>query len=250
MKSNVEGQSVEIPWSTGQVLYQNLAPNTEPTKEDGQTLGPGRWCLSPRSTVPFVEIAVARFGIRTLSWGEVLEVPEKSHGAMKNASFHGGDAIMTAVGTHASAPQRPACVTIPADVKLDETGTFYITRKVDARTARRIYLVNAGGTAPDAPGFFAVNVTHQAPARSDAFAPGTGAATSAQGLTEAHLVTFFAHMIPMGIGAGDILDTLGRSLAELRPMAFRDLLFASWLKVEGDNNSWTTTSDTFFVLEY
>jgi len=246
----VRKDAPQIPWHSGEVIFRRVAPFSAPDGGGGQ-IGAGRWNLSPRSTVPFVNVKLGKSGTRVLTWGEVVDVPDDERAGIASASFHQGDIILEATGTNASAPTRPACITIPANVVLvDDGGPTYRTGPLDVRMARRAYLAMPAGIAPAAPASVIYTVNHRGPERGNAFAPGTLAATSEGVLVDSVPLSTFGTLLPLGIGSGRFLDTLGRSFPEVRPMAFRDWLEVQLGQALGDAANFTPAADTLFVVEY
>ena len=90
-----------IPFRVGQLVAKNV-PAGAPVN---LTVGPGRWCLHARSTVPFVTLGNPQLGEREITWGDSFEVPDGQAARITNTSAHAGDIHLAAQGTGAgSAP--------------------------------------------------------------------------------------------------------------------------------------------------
>ena len=237
-----------IPWNGGTVRFD--AVPAQDFLKDGSQLGPGRWALHPRSTVPYVRIDVGRASVREFTWGEVYEVPE-AYGRVFNASFHAGDIILSAVPRQSQAPHRPAGLTVPAFLRVSTltVPASIETRVIDVRHARRVFLVNPLATTPQ--GGLNFEVIHTAPTRGIQFAPGTGAASKNE-LVEAHSAFTFARMLAVGIGAGENRDNTAANstLPENRPQAVLDTLQVRFPQAEAIAAGFGLDADAFFLLEY
>lgn len=238
----------EVPRVFGEVVYKRCEPGK--LIEGAGALGPGRWALHPRSTVPFVEIRVGSTAPRVFSWGEVYEIPRGHKGQVLNASYHRGDIILSAVAPGSSAPARPASITVPCAWTTDAVTNT--SSELDTRLARRAYLVNPAAISP-LPAGLPLNIHYAAELRGDFVPTGAVAAVPASGrLPYAYTVAGFGAMIALGIGAGENLDTaaVGRTLPDTRPMALLDHLYVTMLVVDAGPAGYGVTSPTFFVVEY
>lgn len=239
---------MNIPFRLGVVVEKNLAP----LAESRSTVGPGRWCLHARSTIPFVSLTNPQMGGREITWGDSFEVPDGQAFRITNTSAHAGDVHLAAMGTGAgAAPRAPSAVTIPA--AFVAVGNTYVSRWIDTRTARRVFLCLPGL----AQGNITATFEHQAPERGSPYGPGTSALTppNVGTVVVARLCELYAEMVPAGIGSGQNLDTGGASLPELRPHALLDRARASLVAAEVDPLGFNTAPgpsliNAFYVLEY
>lgn len=104
--------------------------------------GGGVYSLNKRSNVPFITIRGASGFIKTISWGEIAEVPKGQNFVVQNASYHGGD-IFLSYGEDAC--NRPSRVSIPVQYERASqvaAGLFYYRAlfPCDTRAAKRAYL--------------------------------------------------------------------------------------------------------------
>lgn len=219
------------------------------------TLAAGRWALATQSTLPFVEVA-ADGRAAVVTWGHVVEVPEGCAAQVTNKSFHEGDAVF--VRCDGSPPRPPSAITLQAGWRLegDEEDGTWITRQVDVRTARRVYLWIASLSTS---GSVQWTRTHRAfeigrPNWDLSLAALANNGVVIEGVTTA---TFHAPL-PCGIGSGQHLDTAapGRTLQAVCPHALRDTVQVSapaadlaavgFEEEEGSG----IYADSFFVVEY
>lgn len=234
---------LEEPPFQGEAVYSNVIAQS---KAKGQLLGPGRWALHSRSTVPFVRVNCGAVGTRNLTWGEIYEVPPGHYGQVINGSFHDGDIILAQTGC-CTAPPRPARITIAALIFEEENRN--ITNWVDTRMARRAYLaIHPVGHAFE--GGFTYSVLQQAPTQGAPISP-TGSASKNGGvLTMNRAVVQPLEEWPLGFGSGEYLDTGGKSVPELRPMSFLDRARVFVAKAKAIEIGFVAATDAFFVLEY
>ncbi len=243
---------VVIPWEQGEVSYRGLPPFQGPRAGSG-TLGPGRWVLTARSTIPFVSVKWGQ-GSRTLTWGEAVEIPSgESGGQVLSASYHPGDAHFAAVGDGwGFTAFRPASVTIPAQIFQVPASpapvVIWRTIQVDTRLARRAYLWLAVTAGADLP--WKVYLSGE---RSLVAGPSTITATGKAGVTDyTQTAVGYANSIPLGFGAGQNREPAPglNSLPELRAMALLDWAFVEFTAADAAVAGISETSDAFFTLEY
>ena len=123
-----------------------VEPNN--TSEPTQSISTGRYSLSARSNVPFVQLQGAGGFVKAFTWGEIVEVPDGEICVIKNVSFHGGDIVLNAGCDY---DNRPARITVPVSlVDFDVGGTDYVTGvfPADVRCARRAYCTVQGSVSP------------------------------------------------------------------------------------------------------
>lgn len=239
-----------VPMSLGESLHKNLAPNATST----QFLAPGRWTLSPRSTVPYAKVDIPRLGGRPVTWGHTIEVPEDNQGVVVNASAHTGDVVLDAVGTGlAFAGMPPATVTIPARFVAQNVGfTLWRSTLVDTRRARAAYLwmdlsqLVANGTQLN------LTIAYQARERGAAFSPGSQAATTGTLIYQYTTNGPSGNGFPLGFGSGQLREVApgNNNLAELRAMALLDSLYVEIDSLVPGNPGFSNVIDSFITLEY
>lgn len=117
----------------------------QPQSESNLRLGEGVYSLSSKSNLPYVEFLGAGGYQKTISWGEVAEVPCGEMVTVRNASFHAGDLFINAGLEPYPMPQR---ITVPVRMTRQDGGEFGISfsriNEVDTRRARRAYLALEG----------------------------------------------------------------------------------------------------------
>lgn len=104
--------------------------------------GGGCYSLNKRSNVPYVTIRGASGYLKTISWGEIAEVPKGQNFVVQNASYHGGDIILN-FGEDAC--NRPSRISVPVSYARSlevSAGQFYWRADFpcDVRAAKRAYL--------------------------------------------------------------------------------------------------------------
>jgi hypothetical protein len=213
---------------------------------DKAQLGPGKWALHSRSTVPFARVACGAVGSRDLTWGEIYEVPAGHFGMVSNASFHQGDIIFAETGGD-TAPERPGRVTVPARIRAGAETTQ--TDWVDTRLARRVYL--AATPLQAVQGGFSYTVLLQAPTQGEPVSPTATAALQGGGVVVfTRAVVQPLEVWPLGFASGEYLDTAGKSYPELRPMALLDRLRVRLTKNTAGALGFVAGLDAFYILEY
>lgn len=237
-----------IPWSLGDAVYKNVQPNNAA----GGNLGPGRWAVHTRTTIPFVKVGYAR-GERVLSWGETIEiVAGESAGQIMNASHHAGDIYMAAIGSGVGFTSfRPAAVTISCAISaITGPPATQRTSVVDTRLARRVYLWlnNANGAAP-----VPYTITLVAANRGLGAAPGSTAATTKAGNpTYTQSAIGYANGISLGLGSGQQREVAPgvNTLPELRPMALLDYAYIDFAEPDATLAGITSAMDAYWTVEY
>lgn len=207
-----------VPGYQGEIQFSSVEPLKPPEK--GPTLPGGLWCLSPRSTIPFIDVKLSRGGWKRLTWGEALFIEQGNFGAVQSASYHKGDIVLTGLGEGSQPLARPAQITVPCTLTQGQDNTR--GSDVDVRLARTIYLCRPNGFAYA--GDYQVSVFARAESRGTAFTPGTQDASI--GLTE-HTYTVHSQQgqLPMGIGSGQwpMQDPPAAFLNGWYPMAALDV---------------------------
>lgn len=210
--------SLIVPGYQGEVQYSNVPPLAKP--KEGPTLSGGLWCLSPRSTIPFVDVKLSRGGFRKLTWGETLYIEQGNFGSVQSASYHQGDIVLSGLGVGSPPMPRPAQITVPCTLTQGADNTR--GSDLDVRLARRIYLCRPNGFNYTAD--YQVSVFARAETRGTAFTPGTQDASI--GLTE-HTYTVHSQQgqLPLGIGSGQwpLQDPPAAFLNDWHPMAALDV---------------------------
>lgn len=128
-----------------------VGPNTA----SGTQLGPGFYSLNKRSNVPFVGLVGSAGFRKTISWGEICEIPKGQLVTVHNLSYHGGDIFMN---KGRDICNRPSRITVPVRYTLLSVATPELTQPLwtadypcDTRAAKRAYLnVDAYVTDNDA----------------------------------------------------------------------------------------------------
>ena len=217
---------------------------------------PGRWALSPLSTVPLVGLQYGGFE-EELALGESIEVKKPS--VLTSRSFHAGEIVLTS-----SSPVIPATINVPASFEqvFDPVAivNYYQSRLIDVRQARAAYCSFNTITSP------ALSwTTRHRSYRTNGLGPLTWAAgnpgvdAGSGGTVEySWSASTWFNNIPLGIGLGETLDTLppGRTLPELRPMALLDTVQIRVLRGTADAAGWikgasgTLYADAFVTLVY
>lgn len=111
----------------------------QPSGQSNQRLGCGVYSLSARSNVPFVRIQ-GRTVDKTITWGEIAEVPFGELCSVTNASWHGGDIFINGGCDY---DNKPARITVPVPFAQGVgilVGQWVPGYPADVRTARRAYL--------------------------------------------------------------------------------------------------------------
>lgn len=116
----------------------------EPNTVSNTQLGPGFYSLNKRSNVPFVGLIGSAGYRKTISWGEIAEVPEGQLVRISNASYHGGDIFINKGTDYCNRPSRIS-VPVPFKVVQADIGesTFDVLNMkypCDTRSAKRAYL--------------------------------------------------------------------------------------------------------------
>lgn len=104
--------------------------------------GGGFYSLNKRSNVPFVTLRGSSGYRKTISWGEIAEIPGDQMVTVQNSSYHGGDIFLN---WGDDVCNRPSRITVP--VSYEEAaevsaGQFYwrAAFPCDVRGAKRAYL--------------------------------------------------------------------------------------------------------------
>lgn len=239
----------KIPFLYGESLHKSLQPEQTSTL----FLSAGRWCLSPRSTVPYAQVDVLGYGGKEVSWGQLIEIPDDSQGTVKNSSFHAGDVIFDAAGSGTGfVGFAPATITVPAQFILRSLGLWHSTL-LDVRRARKAYLcIDTSITEPNNTSL-QFRIYHQAPRRGTAFVPGTAAANAGAAIDVILFNGASTFMLPLGFASGQTREPAPgvSSLQELRPMCFLDYLFVEYNEATPGNPIFAGGNVTsFFLLEY
>jgi hypothetical protein len=226
-----------IPWAQGETIFLNSDPGKPAA---GGALVPGRWGLSTRSTVPFVEVQVSTTGLRVITWGEVLEIPDGQGGKVVNASAHKGDIRLSSLGVAGVPPPRPRRVTLAVQWTVNVTGNIWRTQAIDGRTVVRAFLAaTAWGN------ILAYTVYHRAALTGTGFNTAANSqATIAGGVVaDQHAIVGVINVRPLGIGTTDYTDANpGKTVPEWRPQCLLDSFY-----VETEQ---PPSHDAFFLLEY
>jgi len=128
----------------------------DPNRASSTQLGPGTYSLNKRSNVPFVGLRGSAGFQKTISWGEIAEVPAGQLISVVNASYHGGDIF---VNKGPDMCNRPSRITVPVQFQNvafeDGEGDNVSWSSVfpcDTRAAKRAYVnidaVTIGGNTP------------------------------------------------------------------------------------------------------
>lgn len=225
----------------GDLLFRNV----EADKSTNTALPDGTWCLSPRSTVPFVRLSSPTQGERTITWGETVPIEDGPVSVVvANVSAHRGDVVLSNLGRGGFPARAPGRITVPALFTAD--GQVLRSQWLDTRTARRAFLALAGQASYQK----TYTVRHRQDRTSTELAAGSPMVSGGSAPLAAYNLTpqTFGQMVPLGIGAGDVLDTLARSLAEVRPHALLDAVQVQ-VAAADFNPAWPDCL-AFFVLEY
>jgi hypothetical protein len=118
-----------------------------PNLDSATKLGAGTYSLNKRSNVPFVSLVGSAGYKKTISWGELVDVPNGQLVTVRNASFHGGDIYLNKGRDMCNRPSRisvPVPYTIQylaePDINGEAPGIFGCEFPCDTRTAKRAYL--------------------------------------------------------------------------------------------------------------
>lgn len=236
--------------SSGTLSFLGLAAR----QGDGGPVGPGRWCVSPLTTVPLVSIETGMKGPRLLTWGQVLEVPEGAQGKVRNPCWHAGDVWLDGIGSGAGhSGLVPRQVTVAVDITLVPgprplTG-YFRTSTIDTRFARSAHLVWEPPGGVD--GAFDYRVNYGAPSRSKNYT-GTSAATAGSEWKTEQSVVGFLGVLPLGFHAGQNLEPAPglRSLADPRAHALWEYCYARWDESAGVEIHLEVGRSLWCVLEY
>lgn len=245
-----------IPWTFGELIVRALAPG--PGAPGGTTLKPGsaapavppgRWSVSSRTEVPYVQVQCGAFGSRVASWGDVVEIPERFQGTLSNASAHAGDVALEAIGTGQGYASKgpPGSLAVPTTfTQVGAAGTPWQTGVVDTRLARRAYLVLA--LNPPALVSLPYRVTYR-PADSGGGLPWTGAAGSFDWLVTAQR---YVSVLALGVGEGENREPApgNNTIATPRPHALSDQLRVTIADADFVAAGLTTATPVLYLLEY
>lgn len=184
----------------------------EPKQVAASQVNQGVYSLNKRSNVPFVTLRGTAGFQKTISWGEIAEIPAGMSCAVINDSYHAGD-IWLSKGSDPC--NRPSRITVPVPGVINQvtagpptTGYISMAYPCDTRSAKRAYLsINAIVGDVDATGYQYVNVRgrrlsgsmntpNQLTLLPAPYGPGTGYLTKV-GYQSAEFLT----MIPLGFGA-------------------------------------------------
>lgn len=226
------------------------AQSLPPAQVSPLSVPAGRWALSPLSTVPLVELVGAE-GPAIFSWGQAVETT--SDGRIKNASRHAGDVVL--VACPCAAPTPPRAITVPATFTLDTALFAYVSREIDVRFARRVFLTIAALTPT---GVIEWVRLHRSYDRGTPFDPGTSAVVANAGVVvDGFLSTMFHRIVPCGIASGEPVDTSpapGASLQSVVAHALLDTVQVRVDQVDIEAHGYLIAPgeqcDAFFVLEY
>jgi len=133
------------------VITAGYVPPNEPSSTQ---LGEGIYSLNKRSNVPFIQLVGSAGYRKTISWGELCEVPCGQVVTVWNASYHGGDIFINKGPDMCNRPSRIS-VPVPFEFKQVQTGeglqTLWSTVfPCDTRAAKRAFLnVDAVTNNPD-----------------------------------------------------------------------------------------------------
>lgn len=238
----------EIPPTSGTLNFVRV----DAEQGDAGPLGPGRWCVSPLTTVPMVSVDLGQRGPRLLTWGQSIEIPEGQHGKVRNASWHRGDLWFDGIGSGCGHTGLvPRAVTIAVDLVLVpglRPGLgYYMTTKVDTRFARRAFLV----WEPPADGVLEYRVNFGAPRRGLNYTGTTSATGGAEWKCDQKLRGYLG-MMPLGLHSGQHYEPAPGllSLADPRPMALWDYAYARWDESMGVAVNLTVGRSLWALLEY
>jgi hypothetical protein len=119
-----------------------------PNFDSATKLGAGTYSLNKRSNVPFISLIGSAGYKKTISWGELVDVPGGQLVTVRNASYHGGDIF---VNKGRDICNRPSRITVPVQFKPIFLGTpsgtppaapalYGADFPCDTRAAKRAYL--------------------------------------------------------------------------------------------------------------
>lgn len=117
-----------------------------PGPKSGYALGPGIYSLGTRANVPFVRVVCGGFD-KTISWGELVEIPSGDRGVLVNASYHAGNVWLNKGEEAGAMPSRISFATqiIPVNPALP-LGVVRTRDFVDCRRARQVWLIGRFNT--------------------------------------------------------------------------------------------------------
>lgn len=244
---------------------------SEPGEATSTQLGQGVYSLNKRSNVPFIQLIGSAGYRKTISWGELCEVPCGEVVTVWNASYHGGDIF---INKGADMCNRPSRISVPVPFVFGEVETdeglqlLWSTRfSCDTRGAKRAYLnVDAFTSNPTSNNgnqtvFIRgrrLNGSMQCENSLQFFAPPWGPGVGYLNASEFPLNTELVY-IPLGQGAGESDDTRPHNLLDASDVFFLlgfdpDLsTYFTWpadSDVFGFPSGQAPAPGTWYVIEY
>lgn len=244
----------------------------DPNQATSTQVGAGVYSLNKRSNVPFVQFIGSAGYRKTISWGEICEVPAKEVVTVWNASYHGGDIF---INKGPDMCNRPSRISVPVPYQtaryLDPDGiASYINvwRPIfpcDTRAAKRAYLNIDAYVTPVPPSDFIafvrgrrLNGSMQCANSLSQFAPPYGPGVGfLNALVYPALQTL--SYIPLGQGASPGDDTRPHNLLDAGDVFF-DLdengVIADWFSWPADSalsgfpSGAASAPGTWYVIEY
>lgn len=182
-----------------------------PNLDSATKLGAGTYSLNKRSNVPFVSLVGSAGYKKTITWGELVDVPSGQLVTVHNASYHGGDVF---ISKGRDMCNRPSRITIPVPYKVFYRGTpsgdppatnalFAAEYPCDTRAAKRAYLSIDANAIAQATAFIrgrrldgSMNTTNSLGVYTPPFGPGVGFMSGLEFIAGSQL-----SYIPLGQGA-------------------------------------------------
>jgi hypothetical protein len=244
-----------IPWTFGEIIVRSLQPGPGTRTGAGSPQGsapavvpPGRWAVSPRTEVPFVQVASGIYGVAVRTWGEVFEVPAGTKATLSNASEHAGDVVLEGIGSGQGYGARTAPSTLSLPVAFTQLtgGAAWQTTEIDTRLARRAYL------ALDLPSGGAVVLPYTVQYRNGESGSGLPWVGAGGVWTWSPTAQRYVGMLSLGMGDGEQREAApaNNTLPTPRPHALGDSLRVFILNVDFVAAGLTDATPAVIVLEY
>lgn len=246
-----------------------------PNEDSSSKLGEGTYSLNKRSNVPFVSLVGSAGYKKTISWGELVEVPCGQLVTVHNSSYHGGDIY---INKGPDICNRPSRITVPVPLQViyttpfDEEGrrlaVYGGLYPCDTRAAKRAYACIDANVLPGVAAgltFFirgrrldgSMNCANVLATMAQPFGPGVGFMSAILFPPNTQL-----SYIPLGQGAiatddtrphtlldaGDVFANLGNVSVPFLPGTL--LEWPASVNVPGFPASFSDLPGSWYVIEY